>query len=407
MIADMTYKAIKNGTITSPRGFSAGAIFADIKAGMKKPFDLAILHSDVPCTIAGVFTTNKIKAAPVILCENRLKNKETQALVVNSGCANACTSERGLADAERMASLAAGKLGLKSDQVMVASTGVIGTYLPMDRIKQGIERIGLSPNSGHDLAQAIMTTDTIPKEIAISFEIDGKEVTIGGVCKGAGMIHPNMATMLCFLTTDAAAEADFLQTALKRAADVSFNMITVDGDTSTNDTMIIFANGLAGNRPLHSKSPGAGTFQSALDEVCIYLAKSIARDGEGATKLIKVIVEGAASIRDARIAARTIAGSPLVKTAVYGCDPNWGRVIAAAGRSGAEVIESRIDLYLDQLPLMKAGRVLPFDKQEAVAIMNRDEVLFRLCLNLGDGHATAWGCDLTEEYITLNGDYTT
>ncbi|MFA4837084.1 MAG: bifunctional glutamate N-acetyltransferase/amino-acid acetyltransferase ArgJ [Dehalococcoidia bacterium] len=403
----MTYKTIPNGTITSPGGFSAGAIFANIKAWKEKPFDMAILSSDIPCRVAAVFTTNKIKAAPVILCQNRLKNKRAQALVVNSGCANACTSEQGLADAEQMAALCASKLGLVSDQVMVASTGVIGTYLPMDKIGQGIEKIALSPNGGHDLAQAIMTTDTVPKEIAVSIEIDGKQVTIGGVCKGAGMIHPNMATMLCFLTTDAAVEADFLQTALKAAADVSFNMITIDGDTSTNDTLMIFANGLAGNKTLREDSPGASVFQSALNEVCIYLAKRIARDGEGATKLIEIIVEGAASIEDARIAARTIASSSLVKTAVYGCDPNWGRVIAAAGRSGVQVSEARIDLYLGQMNLMKAGRVLPFDKQEASKIMGGEEVVFRLCLNLGKGKAIAWGCDLTEEYIAVNGDYTT
>ncbi|MDD5093834.1 MAG: bifunctional glutamate N-acetyltransferase/amino-acid acetyltransferase ArgJ [Dehalococcoidia bacterium] len=407
MIAVVNHKPIDDGSITSPRGFSAGATFANIKAWKEKPFDMAILYSDVPCAIAGVFTTNMIKAAPVILDQKHLKNKGAQALVVNSGCANACTAEKGLADAEQMASLAAARLGLTPDQVMVASTGVIGTYLPMDRIQQGIQEIKLSPRSGHDLAQAIMTTDTVPKEIAVSFQIDNQPVTIGGVCKGAGMIHPDMATMLGFLTTDAAVDPDFLQTALKRAADVSFNMVTIDGDTSTNDTLLIFANGLAGNEPLRDDSPGASAFQSALDAVCVHLAKCIARDGEGATKLIEVIVEGAVSSGEARVAARTIVASSLVKTAVYGCDPNWGRVIAAAGRSGAQVIESKLDLFLDLLPLMKAGRPLPFDKKEAAALMKRNEVHFRLCLNLGDGQATAWGCDLTEEYIAVNGDYTT
>ncbi len=232
-------------------------------------------------------------------------------------------------------------------------------------------------------------------------------MTIGGVAKGAGMIHPDMATMLCFLTTDAAVKPDFLQTALKRAVDVSFNMITIDGDTSTNDTVLLLANGLAGNPTLHNNSLDAGVFQSALDGVCVHLARCIAGDGEGATRLIEVTVEGALSTADASIAARTIAGSLLVKTAVHGADPNWGRVVAAAGRSGAEVVQSRIDLYLDHLCLVRAGVTLPFAKDDASAMMKRDEVSFRLCLNLGEGQATAWGCDLTEEYIALNGDYTT
>ena len=407
VVANMTYQHIESGTITSPRGFLAGATFADIKAWREKPFDLAILCSDVPCTAAAVFTTNKIKAAPVVLCRSRLKNRKAQAIVANSGGANACTGEQGLADAERMASLTADKLRLTPEDVMVASTGVIGTNLPMDKIRRGIERIELSPDGGHDLAKAIMTTDTIPKEIAVALEIGGKKVTIGGVAKGAGMIHPDMATMLCFLTTDAAIEPDFLQTALKRAVDVSFNMITVDGDTSPNDTVLILANGLAGNPVIKRDTAEAEAFESALQEVCLYLAKSIVRDGEGATKLIEVTVEGAVSLEEARMAARAIASSTLVKAAIHGSDPNWGRIAAALGRSGAEVMESKTDLYLGQLCLMKAGCALSFNSQEAVAIMNRDEVRFRLCLNLGEGKATAWGCDLTEEYIALNGDYTT
>ncbi len=401
----MTWQHIDKGTITSPRGFSAGATFASIKARGEKLYDLAILYSDFPCTAAAVFTTNKIKAAPVLLCQSYLQNGTAQAVVVNSGCANACTGDQGLGDAEQMASLVARKLGLAAGEVLVASTGVIGTNLPMDRISSGIERIELSRDGGHDLAQAIMTTDTIPKEIAVTTQIKGKEVIIGGVAKGAGMIHPDMATMLCFLTTDAAVEPDFLQTALKRAVEVSFNMITVDGDTSPNDTVLFLANGLAGNPILSGDSLDG--FQSALEEVCIYLARCIAGDGEGATRLIEVTVEGALSTEDARIAARTIAGSLLVKTAVHGADPNWGRVVAAAGRSGAEVVQSRIDLYLDHLCLVRMGVALPFDKDEAIAMLNRDEVRFRLCLNLGKGHATAWGCDLTEEYIAINGSYTT
>ena len=403
----MTHEHIENGTITSPQGFSAGATFVDIKAWKSKPFDLAMLLAEVPCTTAGVFTTNKVKAAPLLLSQKHMMNRKAQALVVNSGCANACTSYRGFADAEKMASLAAKRLGLQPDNVLVASTGVIGTYLPMGKIECGIEQIELTPDGGHHLAQAIMTTDTVPKEIAVSFDVDGSRITIGGVAKGAGMIHPNMATMLCFLTTDAAVDPDFLQASLKKSVDVSFNLVTVDGDTSPNDTVMMFANGLAGNTAMHVTCEEADIFQSALDEVCTYLAKCIARDGEGSTKLIEVTVEGALSAEDARMAARTIAGSPLVKTAVYGADPNWGRIVAAAGRSGAEVVESKIDLYLDDLRLMEAGIALPFDGRKAETLMKREEVFFRLCLNLGEGQATAWGCALTEQYIALNSDYTT
>ncbi len=403
----MTYQKIPQGTITSPKGFSAGAVFADIKAWKEKPFDLAVLRSEVSCAIAGVFTTNKIKAAPVLLCQKRVSGGKAQAVVANSGCANACTAEQGLADANQMATLAAEKQGLISEDMLVASTGVIGTNLPMEKIANGIERINLSASGGHDFAQAIMTTDTVPKEIAVEFEIDGIIVTIGGAAKGAGMIHPDMATMLCFITTDASVEQEFLQESLKKAADLSFNMISVDGDTSTNDSILLLANGMAGNDTLHKDSVGAVIFQSALNHVCIYLAKCVARDGEGSTKLIEMIVEGALTTEEARLAARTVVGSPLVKTAVYGGDPNWGRVVAAVGRSGAEVVESKIDLYLNELGLMREGRPLPFDKTEAETMMKYEEMTFRLNLNLGDGEATAWGCDFTEEYIALNGDYTT
>lgn len=343
----------------------------------------------------------------MVLCEYRLRGGKSQALVANSGCANACTGDRGLADAENVAALAAGRLGIDAADVMVASTGVIGTHLPMEKIARGIERIELRPDGGHDFAQAIMTTDTFPKETAVTLDIHGKPVTVGGVAKGAGMIHPDMATMLAFLTTDAAIAPDVLQRSLRRAVNLSFNMITVDGDTSTNDMVLLYANGLAGNEVVHSDSPGVDAFHEALNDVCTSLARMIASDGEGSTKLIEVRVEGALSNADARLAARAIVSSPLVKTAVYGSDPNWGRVVAAAGRSGAELVESRLDLYLDDMCLMKSGCPQSFDADQAREIIGRREVPFRLCLNLGDGQATAWGCDLTEQYIALNGDYTT
>ncbi|MFO8011393.1 MAG: bifunctional glutamate N-acetyltransferase/amino-acid acetyltransferase ArgJ [Dehalococcoidia bacterium] len=403
----MSYQRIPNGTITSPRGFTAGGTFADIKSWKVKPFDLAILKSDAPSTSAGLFTKNKIKGAPVILCQRRVQTGVSQAIVANSGCANACTGEQGNIDCARMAELTAEYLGLDAESVMVASTGVIGTLLPMEKIADGVKRIRLSIDGGHDFAQAIMTTDTVPKEIAAEVEIEGCKVTIGGVAKGAGMIHPDMATMLCFLTSDAVVERDFLQAALGQVVDASFNMISIDCDTSTNDMVLMMANGKAGNKTIHNDASGASDFISALNYVCEFLAKSIAADGEGSTKLIEMVVEGARSVEDARMAARTVVSSPLVKTAVYGSDPNWGRILAAVGRSGAYVEESRIDLFLNELCLMRQGCPLSFDKVVAEEMMNMSEVVFRLNLNLGDSKATGWGCDLTEEYIALNGDYTT
>ena len=252
-----------------------------------------------------------------------------------------------------------------------------------------------------------MTTDTFSKEIALKMKIGGREITIGGVAKGAGMIHPNMATTLCFLATDAVDDPSFLHKALKKAVDASFNMISIDGDTSTNDTAILLANGLAGNETIREGTPAADTFQAGLQAVCIYLAKCIAGDGEGATRLIEVTVEGAQSLADARIAARTVAGSTLFKAAVHGSDPNWGRIVAAVGRSGAEVVASKLDVFLDSLCLMKAGRPQPFDTEEAQALLSQKEVPIKVNLNLGEEKATAWGCDLSEEYVTLNSEYTT
>ena len=280
---------ITSGTITSPQGFLAGAVKAGIKSQGK--LDLAILFSKKPCVAAGVFTTSAIKAAPVILSQQHLKDKKAQAVVVNSGCANACTGDSGMVDVVEMTRVVAHKLGLLAEDVLVASTGVIGVPLPMERIRAGISQIALTEEGGHELARAMMTTDTLPKEIAISVESKLGEFTIGGVAKGAGMIHPDMATLLCFLTTDAVVDASFLQSALQKAVDASFNMITIDGDTSPSDTVVILANGLAGTKTINNRN--GELFQKALDEVCLYLAKCVARDGEGATKLIEVAVEGA------------------------------------------------------------------------------------------------------------------
>jgi glutamate N-acetyltransferase/amino-acid N-acetyltransferase len=394
----MSVKVIHGGTITSPHGFLAGATYAGIKSKGDHLLDLGILCSEVPCIAAGVFTTNKIKAASVLLCQRNLKSSLAQAIVVNSGC-----------DAEKMAALTAQNLGLLPEEVLVASTGVIGKQLPMKQIRDGIESIVLSSEGGHTLAKAIITTDTSPKEIAVQVNLGRgeSELTIGGIAKGAGMIHPDMATLLCFLATDAAVSPAFLKKALQRAVDASFNMITVDGDTSPNDSAIILANGLAGNKVLKSGSPRAEVFEAALTEVCLFLAKSIARDGEGATKLIQVTVEGALTLTQARSGARIVAGSSLVKSAVHGSDPNWGRIIAALGRSGVDMEETKVDLYLDSLCLMKEGRPLPFAQAQAKSILDRAGVPIRICLNLGDASATAWGCDLSEEYVTINSEYTT
>jgi len=398
---------IVSGTITSPQGFNAGATCAGIKEKADNVLDLGTLFSEEPCVAAAVFTTNKIKAAPVTLCQQRLQEGKVVALVVNSGCANTFTGEEGLADAAEMADLVARDMGVSSENILVASTGVIGQRLPIAKIRAGIGQVVLSGDGGHELARAIMTTDTVPKEAAVTVKAGEIEFTIGGIAKGSGMIHPDMATMLCFLTTDAAVDADFLQLALKKAADISFNMVSIDGDTSPNDMVLLLANGMAGNKVITADSPEAGAFQDGLAQVCIGLAKSIARDGEGASKLIEVNVTGAVSIADARLAARTIVSSPLVKSAVHGNDPNWGRIVAAAGRSGAGMAETMIDLYLGDICLVKKGGVQPFSKQDAVALLSRDEVVIKLQLNLGNGEATAWGCDLSKEYVIINSQYTT
>jgi glutamate N-acetyltransferase/amino-acid N-acetyltransferase len=398
------FDLIPSGNITSASGFLAGAVHAGIKG--KDELDLTILCSEVTCRAAGVFTTNQIKSAPVVLSQRHISKGWAQAIVANSGCANACVGEQGLADAVEMAKLTAEKLGISPVEVLVASTGVIGVSLPMDKIRAAIPKIKPTNEGGHDFCRAIMTTDTRPKEIAVLVDSKSGKFTIGGVAKGAGMIHPNMATILCFIATDAVVSADFLPAALHRAVDSSFNMISIDGDTSPSDCTFLLANRLAGNEPIDLDNGNA--FQEALNAVCIHLAKSIARDGEGATKLIEVTVEGAEDRVWARQAARVIVSSPLVKAAIHGNDPNWGRIVAALGRSGARVREDKLDVYLNEVCVMNQGSPSLFNKADMIsALANTDNVLIRLCLNLGDGKATAWGCDLSEEYVTINSAYTT
>jgi glutamate N-acetyltransferase/amino-acid N-acetyltransferase len=394
---------IPSGGITSPGGFLAGATDAGIKDKNESRLDLGILFSEAPCAAAAVFTTNKVKAAPVLLSQKRLKKGKASAVVMNSGCANACTGEQGMADALEMTELAARRVGVSPEDVLVASTGIIGITLPMGRIRTAMPKIVLSAEGGHDLARAIMTTDTVPKEVAVRAD----DYIIGGIAKGAGMIHPDLATLLCFLTTDASIDGDFLAQALRKAVDISFNMVSIDGDSSTNDTVLIMANGTAGGRPIVKDSRRAGAFQEALNKACIYLARANARDGEGATKLIEVDVSGAASAKDARLAARTIVSSSLVKTAVHGSDPNWGRVLAAAGRSGAALEPDKLELYIGDIRVVKDGAPVPFDKKEVVKHLDGKEVYIALNLNIGKAKATAWGCDLSEEYVKINAEYTT
>ncbi len=394
-----------SGTVTSPRGFLAGATYAGIKK-VSVP-DLGLLYSETPCRAVGLFTANKIKAAPVLLAQERLPSEKARAVVVNSGCANASVGKLGLNDAIKMSELAARRLGVSAESMLVASTGVIGKRLPMELIAGGIGQISLSREGGHELARAIMTTDTVPKEGAVTVTAGRSEFTIGGIAKGSGMIHPNLATLLCFLATDSAVGLEFLRHSLKKAVASSFNMVSIDGDTSPNDMVLLLANGQAGGEPISESGPLADSFQMALSELCIYLAKGIARDGEGATKLIEVTVKGASSPEAARLAARTIVASPLVKAAVHGNDPNWGRIIAAVGRSGVEVVESKIDLYFSSICLVKAGLPIAYDTEEVVRVLASREVPVHLELNLGTASATAWGCDLSEEYVTINSAYTT
>jgi glutamate N-acetyltransferase/amino-acid N-acetyltransferase len=392
---------LSQGTVTSPEGFFAGATSAGINKRAVDKLDLAVLFSDTPCLAAAVFTTSQLKAAPVLLSQQRLKEREKiGAVVVNSGCANAYVGAEGLANAIEMAKLVGEGIGVEAEDILVASTGVIGVPLPTEKIRASVENIILARDGGNQLARAIMTTDSFPKEAAVRVKDGKSEFTIGGAAKGSGMIHPDLATLLCFITTDAAVDRGFLQMALKKAVDASFNMISVDGDTSPNDMVLVMANGLAGDVP-------DDTFESALEKLCIYLAKRLASDGEGATKLIEMTVSGAADLSQARKAAKAVVSSSLVKAAVYGADPNWGRIMAAVGWSGAEVKESKFDLYVGKIAVVKSGKPLPFDKSAVIALLKDKEVSFSANLNLGEAKATAWGCDLSPEYVTINSQYMT
>ena len=403
--------------LTFPRGFRAGTAACGIKAftagasaiptGQRD--DLCVIHSSLMCDTGGVFTTNKIKSASVVIDQLHLQHNRVQALTITSGNANACTGAQGFKDALMIAKLSADRLDLDPDQVLVSSTGVIGRYLPMDAIKPGIgEACGnLSAEGGAAAARAILTTDTVPKTAQRELELAGTTVRLGGMCKGSGMIHPNMATMLAYVTTDAAVEPGLMATLVKSIADRSFNQVTVDGDSSTNDTFLILANGAAGNAPIRSGSVEAEQLEQALLEVAQQLARAIARDGEGATKLITVKVSDAMSDADARLAARAVAASSLVKTAIHGGDPNWGRIVCALGYSGAELALDKLHLTVGGEVVFERGAGVDVDLSAVRHAFEQPEIEIVATLGLADGHAEAWGCDLSEEYVRINADYTT
>jgi glutamate N-acetyltransferase/amino-acid N-acetyltransferase len=399
-------EVIDGGSVTSPQGFVAGAVYAGIKAPGPGKLDVAILASDRPAAAAAMFTRSSVKGAPVVVAQQHVRNGRARAVIANAGISNVGTGAAGVANANEMCALAAAKLGIDAGEVLVGSTGIIGRPLPIDKIRKGIARIALTAGGGHELARAIMTTDTHPKTMAVRFRAAGRAYTIGAAAKGSGMIHPDMATMFCFVTTDAAVEKRFLRAALRAAAGDSLNMISVDGDTSTSDTAAIFANGAAGGPLIDAQHRAAAAFQRALTHICIAMAKMLARDGEGAEKLIEVRIEGAASDREARAAARTVTQSPLVKTAVHGNDPNWGRLLMAVGRSGARIDLDRARAWLGEIAVY-AGGLVAFDERAASEYLRNEQVLLRVDLGAGRSAATAWGCDMTPEYVHINSDYTT
>jgi glutamate N-acetyltransferase / amino-acid N-acetyltransferase len=404
----MSLFQVVSGDITKPIGYKATGIYSGIKKNQS--LDLGIIISEKPAVAAGVYTTNLFQAAPLQVTRNSIeKSGKIQAVVVNSGNANACTGTKGLDDAEVMQQLVARAFSLSAESVAVASTGVIGEYLPMDNVEEGISRLPaeVTESSGPLFSQAIMTTDTVEKKVSVQVEIDGKIVTISGTAKGSGMIHPNMATMLGFVTTDVQIQQSFLHVLLKRATNETFNMITVDGDTSTNDMVIVLANGMAQNHELTETHPDVEKFYAAFSYVLRELAKKIARDGEGATKLVEVQVKGAPSEATARQVAKSVIGSNLVKTAIYGADANWGRIICAVGYSGAQMDPSCVDVALGDIQVVNHSFPVPFSEEEALIYLKGDEVKIIIDLHQGDSSATAWGCDLTYDYIKINASYRT
>jgi len=408
-----------NGGVCAPKGFKAGGIRCGIKPSSQKK-DISLIYSDKSCSAAAMFTKNKVKAASVIVSQENIKDGKLRAVIANSGNANACTGSEGLSCAKRMAQLAAGVLNIDTSDVAVASTGVIGVPLPIEAIEKNIGALKESlraDEQGHaDALEAIMTTDTRKKEIAVEINIKGKPVRIGAMTKGSGMIHPNMATMLSFITTDAAITSSALDTALRRAVSKSFNRLTVDGDTSTNDMVLVMANGEAGNPVVSSEELGVtsggddfSVFYEALEFVCVSLTKMMARDGEGATKLVTVTVSGASSEENAEALAKSVASSSLVKAACFGADANWGRVLCALGYSGAEFNPDKTCVSFKsaagEIEVCAGGRTVNFSEEKAKKILCEEEIEILVTLKEGENSVSVWGCDLTYDYVKINGDY--
>lgn len=403
---------VVDGGVTAAKGFQAAATAAGIK--YKDRSDMAMIYSEVPCKAAGTFTTNVVKAAPVMFDKKVVEESPyVQAVVVNAGIANACTGQEGYSYCEKTAKTAAAELDVPEDAVLVASTGVIGMQLPMERLEAGIKmlasKLNNSRKAAHEAACAIMTTDTKSKEVAVTFEVDGKEVTVGGMCKGSGMIHPNMCTMLGFLTTDVNISKELLQEALREDVKETYNMISVDGDTSTNDTVLLLANGLAGNEEITEKNQDYYKFCEALNYVNTQIAKMMAGDGEGATALFEVQVVGAKTKEDARVLSKAVICSSLTKAAIFGHDANWGRILCAMGYSGVQFDPEKVDLFFEskagKIQLIENGVALDYSEKEATKILSEPEVTAIADVKMGKESATAWGCDLTYDYVKINADY--
>ena len=398
------YQFIENGTITHVKGFKAAGIHCGIKKAKK---DLALIYSETDCTAGGTFTLNKVKAAPLLLSQSIInKGTTVRAILVNSGNANACTGEPGLQDAVESQKQLAKVLGVQPNEILVSSTGVIGQRMPMEKLLGGIQSIvsELKDDGGIDAAQAIMTTDTTMKSFALTVDLTAGKITIGGICKGSGMIMPNMATMLGFIGTDVKIEQSLLQQTVRMAVNKSFNKITVDGDTSTNDMVVVLANGTSGIEIIEHTADYL-TFYEALTTLCQEMAKSIVVDGEGATKLVEVKVIGALSEEDASLIGKTISNSPLVKTAIHGQDANWGRIISAVGNAGAEVDPSKVSIFLDETPVLLPNYNIVLDEEAALNVLRKNNLTITVDLGLGTASATWWTCDLSAEYIRINADY--
>jgi len=400
-----------SGGVCAPKGFVAGGIRCGIKKNSTK-YDLALVYCEVPCQAAAVYTTNKVFGAPITVTRKNLEDGLAQAIVCNSGNANTCNAD-GVFVAEEMCRMTAEALHVKSTDVIIGSTGVIGQPLPLDRVAEGIKKLApnLTRDGAHDAQVAIMTTDLTPKETAVAFEIGGATVTIGAMAKGSGMIRPNMATMLSFITTDCAITAQMLDKALRRTVDDTYNMVSVDGDTSTNDMVSIMASGLAGNAPIEAEGADFDAFAAALKVVATRIARMIASDGEGATKLIEIAVSGAPDVPVARTVAKSVVMSNLFKAAMFGADANWGRILCAIGYAEVEFDVSKIEVHLSspagRIQVCVAGSGVPFSEERAKAILMEKEIRVEIDMHQGAAEATAWGCDLTYDYVKINGDYRT